>query len=221
MIASILRLSITLLLLSLVSACGTLQAGVENSSPLPPATTAVAEPPTAPAAPTETLAPPTEAPSAPAPTSGPTQPPQSVPTDTPVPQLFSRVKIYLIAINDAGKSGPQIGCGDSVIAVDREITPTNAPLKAALEALLSIHDQHYGQSGLYNALYQSNLRVQSVTINNGVARIALTGTFQQGGVCDSPRIEAQLTSTALQFSTVKSAEITINGKSLQELLSSK
>jgi len=42
-----------------------------------------------------------------------------------------------------------------------------------------------------------------------------------GGECDNPRVEAQLTNTVLQFPSVTSADIFINGKTLAETLSLK
>jgi len=130
------------------------------------------------------------------------------------------IKIFMIAIDDNGKSGKKIGCGDSVVAVDREILPTQAVLKAAMEQLVSIKDKNYGQSGLYNALYQSSLNVDSVSIDeNGKATIKLSGTLQLVGTCEDPRLEAQLRETAMQFPTVKSADIFINDKNLTEIMS--
>ena len=218
----------------LATGCGTLEAGFEGTqvpagtgagavSPLPtdtPPPTAIAAIPTAPAPiPSATVAPAlvpsaTNSPQPAPPTAAPVSP-------TPTGVLFTRVKIYLVAIGDGSQTAGTIGCGDTLVAVDRVIAPTNAPLKAALSDLLSIHDRTYGQSGLYNALYQSKLQVNGVTIAGGVAKIALTGTLLQGGVCDSPRIKAQLESTARQFSTVQSVDITINGKPLAGLLSGK
>jgi hypothetical protein len=131
------------------------------------------------------------------------------------------VKIYLIAINDNGKSGPKIGCNDSVLPVQVQISPTKGVLKAALTALLGLKDQYYGQSGLYNSLYQSSLQLKSVGIVSGKATIYLTGTLTQGGECDSPRVKAQLEYTALQFSTVKQVVIYLNNKLLNDVLSLK
>jgi sporulation and spore germination protein len=158
----------------------------------------------------------------------PTQAPPA--TATPVPAIplpaprsggFTRVKIFLIAMNDNGKSGPLVGCGDSVIGVDREIPPTVAPLTAALNQLFSLHDQFYGQSGLYNALYQSHLAISSVAIVGGRATIRLTGQLSLGGECDDPRVDAQITQTALQFSTVHAVDVFVNGIPLKQLLSGK
>lgn len=156
-----------------------------------------------------------------APTSTPIAPPQTTsPTTGPTPPTVSRVNIYLIAINDDGKSGTRIGCGDSLVAVQRNITPTAAPLRAAYEELLSIKTQYFGQSGLYNSLYQSNLRVDNVVIdNNGKATVNLTGTVRLGGTCDNPRFQSQLTQTALQFPTVKQVSISINGTPLDQIVS--
>ncbi|MBE3066905.1 MAG: GerMN domain-containing protein, partial [Chloroflexi bacterium] len=94
-------------------------------------------------------------------------------------------------------------------------------LKAALVALLSVKDQYYGQSGLYNALYQSDLQVETVSIDGGKASVFLTGTLLMGGECDAPRVQAQLEQTVLQFSTVTEAAIFINGKHLADVLSLK
>jgi hypothetical protein len=132
--------------------------------------------------------------------------------------LFERTHIYLIAVGDEGESGKEIGCGDSVIPVEVPIEPTIAPLTAGLEALLDIDSRDYGQSGLYNALYRSDLTIESVTIRDREAVIRLSGTIEIGGVCDAPRVRAQLEETALQFSTVDSVSIFVNGDPLETYL---
>jgi hypothetical protein len=76
----------------------------------------------------------------------------------------------------------------------------------------------YGQSGLYNALYLSDLSIADVAVIDGEARIDLVGELIIGGVCDIPRIEEQLRTTALQFSTVNRVSIRVNGVPLEELL---
>ena len=140
------------------------------------------------------------------------------PTSTAVQQT---VKIFLIALEDNGQSGILVGCGDSAVPVTVIIPRTQGVLKAALEKLLSIKEQYYGESGLYNALYQSDLELQSVTIDQGKAVIHLTGTVMLGGVCDAPRVEAQIMQTALQFSTVSDVEVFIDDIPLEDVLSPK
>jgi hypothetical protein len=125
-------------------------------------------------------------------------------------------------VDDNGQTGMPVGCGDSAVPVWVEISPTRGVMKAALEALLSVKDQYYGQSGLYNALYQSDLQVDSVSIdNNGKARVNLIGSLIMGGECDTPRVQAQLEQTVRQFPTVAEVAIFINDKPLADALSMK
>src|SRR5215210_422058 len=131
------------------------------------------------------------------------------------------VKIVLIALEDNGQSGTLVGCGDSAIPITVTIPPTQGVLRAALEKLFSAKNQLYGESGYYNALYQSDLQVSGVTIEQGKAIIHLTGSLMLGGVCDAPRVEAQIEQTALQFSTVKEVAVFINDVPLEDVLSLK
>jgi hypothetical protein len=132
--------------------------------------------------------------------------------NVPVNGLFSRTYIYLIALEDGGQGGPLVGCNDSAIPVVIDIEPTVAPLTAAINRLLHIDEQYYGESGLYNALYQSDLALAGINITNRQAVISLTGNLQLGGACDDPRVLAQLEQTALQYSTVDTVSIVLNGQ---------
>jgi len=58
-------------------------------------------------------------------------------------------------------------------------------------------------------------------IEDGVATVNLVGTMMLGGVCDNPRVEAQLIQTALQFPTVSEVHFFINDTPLEEVLSLK
>lgn len=128
----------------------------------------------------------------------------------------STYRIYLIALEDGGKSGPAIGCGDSLVAVDVPSTD----VKTALRALLENHDRLYGQSGLYNALYQSDLQVNRIVRNNDSISANLSGQLVLGGTCDAPRVKAQLEATLRQ--SVESripVTIRVNRDLLDDLLS--
>ncbi len=205
----------TFLMLLFLTGCGTAKIGVDSNlnstatvnvvpTEAPTATASLAQPsPTAVyIPPTDTFVPPTSTP--------------VVPTPIPEPQ---RLQIFLIALEDNGQSGQPVGCGDSVVPVQVETTPTKEVLRASLNQLLALKDQYYGESGLYNALYQSDLQVDRITLENGKAEIYLTGTLMLGGVCDNPRVKAQLEATALQFSTVQVVSIFIDDKPLDEALS--
>lgn len=136
-----------------------------------------------------------------------------------VPALSAQttIKLYFVALEDMGKSGKKIGCEDSIVAVSRTVPSSAAPLGAALRELLSIRDRNYGQSGLYNALAQSTLTLDKVVVTGGKAEIRLSGTMTLAGACDSPRVEAQIRETALQFPSVKTVAIWINGMPLDTL----
>ena len=129
------------------------------------------------------------------------------------------VKLFLIAVDDAGRLGKKIGCGDSVVAVTRELRPTRTPLRAALEELLRIPMTYGSDPELYNALSQSELRLVSVSVRRGMARLSFAGRLVTGGVCDGPRVRAQIEETALQFPTVKKVKVFINGLPLSKYLS--
>lgn len=137
----------------------------------------------------------------------------------PVNGLISRTYMYLVALEDAGQSGPLIGCNDSAVPVIIDIEPTNTPMTAAINRLLSLNEQYYGQSGLYNALYQSNLALQGINITEREAVINLTGELIVSGVCDEPRVLAQLERTALQYDTIDNVTILLNGQTLPSQLS--
>lgn len=177
-----------------------------------------APPPPTNVLPTATPAPMTAVPTAVRPTAtvATATPTRIPPTATPSTMI---VQIFLIALEDNGQSGKKIGCNDSVVPVQVETPYTRGVLRAALEELLSIRDRYYGQSGLYNALSQSNLQVERVVIEDGVATIHLSGTLMLEGTCDNPRVKAQIEETALQFPTVREVRVFVNDTPLDEILS--
>ena len=129
------------------------------------------------------------------------------------------VKLYFIAQNDDGKSGPRVGCGDSLIEVTREIEPVDDPITATLSLAVSLRGTRYGESGLYNALGMSSLRVGQVLRDGSDIWVDLVGTLALGGTCDAPRIEAQLRQTVMQFPGVSNVTFALNGNLLGPRLS--
>lgn len=125
-------------------------------------------------------------------------------------------RMYLIALEDGGKSGPAVGCGDSLVAVD---LPVN-DLKLAVRQLLDNHSRTYGQSGLYNALYQSDLQLNRIERTNDGISANLAGKLVLGGECDSPRVKAQLEATLRQSTDTRiPVTIRVNRDLLDDLLS--
>jgi spore germination protein GerM len=125
-----------------------------------------------------------------------------------------KVKVYLIALDDQGRSGRKIGCDDSLVPVTRTIKATAAPLRAALQELLSIPRKYEGR--LSNSWWGRNLKLRTVSLRAGVATIRINGDLLVAGVCDQPRIEAQITETARQFPGVRKVNVFVNGLTLAE-----
>jgi hypothetical protein len=151
----------------------------------------------------------------------PTPDPSTDSTGSPQATTTSRVNIYVVDLEGGGQGGSAtIGCGDALAVVRRDITTNGGVLKGALTELFSLKSQYYGESGYYNALYQSNLKVDSAAVDaNGKATVKLSGTAKSGGVCDDPRIVEQIKATVKQFPTVKTMDISINGRSLNTYFS--
>jgi hypothetical protein len=128
------------------------------------------------------------------------------------------VKIFLVALDDNGRTGRRIGCGDSLVAVTRAVNASgDAVLRAALEELLSL--PHDYDARLKNYWRGNNLRVAGVSLRNGLATIRITGEGPfVAGVCDAPRITEQIRATARQFPAVRRAAVFVNGRRLESAL---
>ena len=124
------------------------------------------------------------------------------------------VKVYLVALDDDGRSGQKIGCGDSLVAVSRRIGARRPTLRIAIQELLLT--PHEYDARLRNFWRGRNLRVRSVSVNrNGVATINISGVGPMvAGVCDQPRIESQIEETAKQFPNVRRVRVFVNGRTL-------
>ncbi|HUG16895.1 MAG TPA: GerMN domain-containing protein [Thermomicrobiales bacterium] len=125
--------------------------------------------------------------------------------------------IFMVALGDDGASGMPVGCEDSLIPVLRPVLATHDPaqrVEFALNALFAVQDQWYGESGLYNALHQSSLTIDSVNVVGGTATVMLSGTASYGGVCDEPRLAEQIRQTVLNVPGITAAVVTLNGNPL-------
>jgi spore germination protein GerM len=127
-----------------------------------------------------------------------------------------KVKIYLVALGDAGKLGPKFGCDDSLVAVSRPIAPTAAPLTAAIQQLLATPRTYSPDKRLSNNWFGPGLKLKSASIKNGLATIRFDGHVAIAGVCDTPRIEKQIEATALQFKNIKKVRVLVGNETLSE-----
>jgi hypothetical protein len=101
----------------------------------------------------------------------------------------------------------------NVLAVKREIPQTKGIAMATIKELLKGPTNSEKNSG-YVSNINSGVEVQSLTIQNGVARIDFNEQlqYQVGGSCKTSAIIAQIKQTLKQFSTVSDVVISINGE---------
>lgn len=136
--------------------------------------------------------------------------------EEPVTQL-TWTKVFLIDIDPNNTGLDVIGCGDHMAYLEYDMSASQDPVYDTLAELLTLDPNNY--SGYYNSLDNAQLTVNSLSVSNGVAEVYLNGTLSLGGVCDNPRVKAQLEQTLLQFPNINSTEIYINSTPLDDFLS--
>ena len=125
---------------------------------------------------------------------------------------FTRVKIAALAgpVHEGDISGKKRSC-DTVVMIDRNIPMTPAPLNGAMKELFRFNGDLDFVPGNFIKT-QSNLSFSEAKIDNGVAKVYLEGEVGPlAGDCDNDRVKIQVEETALQFNTVKSVEVYLNG----------
>ncbi|WP_258803956.1 GerMN domain-containing protein [Pseudarthrobacter sp. NS4] len=135
------------------------------------------------------------------------------------------VTAYYVLLDDGGSNGVRFGCNDSLVGMERPASDGEDPLPAAMSALLDGTSGSEApasgskpERGMYNALAGSGLKFLSGTFDGTTVTVYLVGTLSPGGVCDVPRIEAQLTQTAVAAFDAIRAEVYVNGRPLAESL---
>ncbi len=178
----------------------------QGGAPTPPARTAAGDMPEA----------------SPAPKVQPSEDPAS---PEPVPSGSAadshNVTAYYVLLDDGGSNGVRFGCNDSLVGVVHTTSAGEDPLTAAIRALLDAPadaGEPRASTDVYNALLGSDLEFLSGSFDGTTVTVYLAGTLSMGGVCDLPRVEAQLTQTAVSAVGAIRAEIYINGRSLAEFL---
>jgi hypothetical protein len=130
--------------------------------------------------------------------------------------LAGGTPVYFVALDDGGSTGVRFGCNDSLVAVFHSTAAAEEPLRAAFGVLLGGGDS---PDGLYNSLHNSALDYVSAYFDGTTVVVNLTGTIRPGGVCDLPRLEAQLTHTAVSAVGAARAEIYVDGQRLTDIVS--
>jgi len=131
---------------------------------------------------------------------------------TEAPSNKIAVKIATLASDDynGAITGEKKGC-DIVRMVYRYVEPNPAILNVTMKELFAYKDQFDYAPGNFVAS-QNNLKFEKATIEEGTAKIYLTGKVEYAGACDNPRLESQITETAKQFESVYAVKIYLNDK---------
>lgn len=158
----------------------------------------------------------------------PESPAEALPPEPSVPPPLEEVRIFLVELEAGGeeaagtpRAGDTFGCGDRLRAVAVPVATEGVPTEGRITAALGSLLEASGGQGLYTALERSQLeveRVEPVAGVEGLYRVHLTGQLRLGGVCDNPRVRAQLEATARQFAGVEDVEISIDGQPLESFL---
>jgi len=131
----------------------------------------------------------------------------------------SVTKIAITALDGttlaASITTPKIGCDDKIYFIE---TNQNLTPQTALETMFTYQPQN---QDAYNVFSNSQITIDSITINNNTAQVSLLGNLYTGGVCDSPRTSEQIEKTLTQFNNINKVEITINNQQIQDYLSEK
>lgn len=141
----------------------------------------------------------------------------SVPSAVVEQQVTSTV--YLVAIegtlawSKVASSGhvKKIGCNDYIVPTPiGSIQNPESPLRNALVTLLGVTEKDAAALGLSSTLAKSNLQIGSINQNaDGVFVVDLEGTLNPAGLCDDPRMKAQIEETVGEFGKF---QILLNGK---------
>ncbi|MFW6075239.1 MAG: GerMN domain-containing protein [Chloroflexota bacterium] len=140
---------------------------------------------------------------------------QQTPPEDPPADETQTVNNYFVLLEDDGENGIPIGCGDSLVPQEVEIEASddiNVTVSRTLEALFATDEATVGE--LDNALDESDLTVDNVQVENGVATVDISGEPMTAGACDDPRFIEQIRHTVLQFDEVVAANIWVNGEYL-------
>jgi len=129
------------------------------------------------------------------------------------------VDIYFTIPQHDGRVGSiEASCGAGLVPVTVTVfgadTAANR-VRAALEAVLS-PTVALPDDAVEHPLGRSDLAVEGVSIDAGVARVALRGTLEYDGYCDAPLVRGQIEQTVLDDDAVNSVIVMLNGAPLDE-----
>ncbi|MBP9748566.1 hypothetical protein KBD18_00010 [Patescibacteria group bacterium] len=116
------------------------------------------------------------------------------------------LRVFLVALENtdawkaAGTNDATIGCNDRLIpyqfVAKGDATDSSDRLRQALTGLFALPADN---GGLSNILAKGNLAVGTITGSAASGTVDITGQLNSGGVCDDPRIRAQVEKTVAAY----------------------
>lgn len=120
---------------------------------------------------------------------------------------FTRVTVPLV------RDGGSVGCGAEIFFAPHAVPKTTAVLDATYRLLFDIKplpeiegDWFRNTVGMYTRLFYDR-----VILEGDVAKVYLRGEMYGPGHCAEPELRAQVLEAALQYPTVRRAEVYLNG----------
>lgn len=119
-----------------------------------------------------------------------------------------QVKLYF----NNNEMDPEYSC-KKVFPVDRGVSETKAVARAALDELLKGPTRQEILDGFFTSI-NPDVKIQKLTIENTVAKVDFDSNLEKnvGGSCRVSAIRNQIIQTLLQFKTVQSVIISIDGR---------
>jgi len=133
---------------------------------------------------------------------------------------LSNPQIALVVLDGsaltAKTEGDLFGCNDKIIFKNIE---GEYNLKQLLEKMFSFSEYDETED-FYNVFQNSDLKVENLGIENRVLIVELFGELMMGGMCDNPRVSAQIDRTVRLFypDFIGEIQILINGEDLSQFL---
>ncbi len=137
--------------------------------------------------------------------------PNIIKTYTQIAQVTNKINVFVSFPNN--QLYPNMLDCAKVFGTPRTIDETLAVGRAALEELFKGPTAQETKDGYFTNI-PAGVKIQKLTIENGLAEVDLSNELQQGvgGSCRVDSIRAEITETLKQFPTVQSVTISINGK---------
>lgn len=132
-----------------------------------------------------------------------------------IPVRFTDAETMEVSVH-FGRQSPT-NCEETV-AVPRVITRTEAPARAALEHLLAGPTTEERERELFSPI-PSGVTIQRLAVVEGTVEVDLSKQLEAGagGSCRAQAIRSQIENTLLQFSTVDSVLLSVDGR-VEEIL---